>query len=246
LPEYSKNTRRLKKETLAIRTAISLSKDPEKSFFEDFPTALGYNLETLQSSKQGLKSYINKLQDSIRELRTSYDNLLARFEDFILTEYVGEKLSFEKYKAKLQSRYKKLKKHLCLPHQKIFLQRLDSEIEDEKAWLSSLANALLGKSFGSISDEEEILLYDLFNTMILELDSLTILSKEDLDEDNEDVIGIQLSSFIDGINRSSIRLPKIKLQEVTKIEDMIRSNLSKSKSLNITALAHILRELLKK
>ena len=39
LSEYSKNTSRLKKETLAIRNAIANSKDPEKSFFEDFPIA---------------------------------------------------------------------------------------------------------------------------------------------------------------------------------------------------------------
>ncbi|GCC53220.1 hypothetical protein SanaruYs_34630 [Chryseotalea sanaruensis] len=246
LPDYSKTTKRLKKETIAIRSAISSSKDPEKSFFEDFPMALGYNLETLQASKQNLKNYIIKLQDSIRELRTSYDNLLARFEDFILTEFIGEKLPFNVYKEKIQLRYKKLKRHLCLPHQKIFIQRLDSEIDDEKAWLSSIANALLGKPLGSISDEEEVLLYDRFKSMILELDSLTILSKEDIDEENEDVIGIQLSSFIDGINRSSIRMPKIKIQEVTRIEELIRLNLSKNRALNIAALAHILKDLLKK
>ena len=89
LSEYSKTTKRLKKETLAIRTAISNAKDPEKSFFQDFPLALGFNEVSLQKSKEKLHDYITKLQDSIRELRTSYETLLERFEEFILIEFIG-------------------------------------------------------------------------------------------------------------------------------------------------------------
>ncbi|MBS0645757.1 MAG: hypothetical protein JSR97_04100, partial [Verrucomicrobia bacterium] len=246
LSEYSKNTSRLKKETLAIRNAIANSKDPEKSFFEDFPIALGFNIEGLQKSKEKLQSYINKLQEAIRELRTSYDSLLNRFEDFILEEYIGEKLEFDDYKTKLQSRFKKLKKHLCLPHQKTFIQRLDSQLDDKKAWLSSIAQSVIGKPLETIKDEEEILLYDKFKTIIHELDNLTSISQADTDEEKEDILGIEMSSFVDGINKSLIRLPKSKRHEVNTIENLIKSKLSKDKTLNIAALANILKDLLQK
>ena len=246
LSEYSKNTSRLKKETLAIRNAIANSKDPEKSFFEDFPIALGFNIDGLQKSKEKLQSYINKLQEAIRELRTSYDSLLNRFEDFILEEYIGEKLEFEDYKVKLQSRFKKLKKHLCLPHQKTFIQRLDSQLDDKKAWLSSIAQSVIGKPLETIKDEEEILLYDKFKTIIHELDNLTNISQADTDEEKEDILGIEMSSFVDGINKSLIRLPKSKRNEVSNIEHLIKSKLSKDKTLNIAALANILKDLLQK
>ncbi|HEY5368358.1 MAG TPA: hypothetical protein VIJ75_05135 [Hanamia sp.] len=244
LSDYSKNTRRLKKETIAIRDAIANSKDPEKSFFEDFPIALGYSSEGLQKSKDKLQAYIIKLQDSIRELRSSYDNLLNRFEEFLLAEFIGEQLEFDEYKLKLQSRFKRLKKHLCLPHQKTFIQRLDSELDDKKAWLSSIAQAVVGKSLETIKDEEEVLLYDKFKTLIFELDSLTNISKADLDEEHEDILGIEISSFIDGIQKKLVRLPKTKKKEVSKIEDSIKANLSKDKSLNIAALVGILKDLL--
>lgn len=246
LSEYSKNTTRLKKETLAIRNAIANSKDPEKSFFEDFPVALGFNVDGLQKSKEKLQSYINKLQAAIRELRTSYDNLINRFEDFILEEYIGEKLEFEDYKLKLQSRFKKLKKHLCLPHQKTFIQRLDSQLDDKKAWLGSIAQTVIGKPLETIKDDEEILLYDKFKTIIHELDNLTNISQADTDEEKEDILGIELSSFVDGINRSLIRLPKSKRNEVRNIEDLIKSKLTKDKTINIAALANILKHLLQK
>lgn len=246
LSEYSKNTLRLKKETLAIRNAIANSKDPEKSFFEDFPIALGFNIDGLQKSKQTLQNYINKLHDAIRELRTSYDSLLNRFEDFILEEYIGEKLEFEEYKLKLQNRFKKLKKHLCLPHQKTFIQRLDSQLDDKKAWLSSLAQSVIGKPLETIKDEDEIILYDKFKTIIYELDNLTNISQADTDEEKEDVMRIEMSSFVDGINKSLIRLPKSKRNEVINIEDLIKSKLSKDRTINIAALANILKDLLQK
>ncbi|MBS1572554.1 MAG: hypothetical protein JST62_09195, partial [Bacteroidetes bacterium] len=246
LSEYSKTTSRLKKETLAIRNAIANSTDPEKSFFEDFPLALGFNIESLQKSKEKLQSYITKLQDAIRELRTSYDSLLNRFEDFILEEYIGEKTEFEEYKPKLQNRFKKLKKHLCLPHQKTFIQRLDSQLDDKKSWLSSIAQSVIGKPLETIKDEEEILLYDKFKSIIYELDNLTTISQADTDDEKEDILGIEMSSFVDGINKSLIRLPKTKRNEVNKIEESIKAKLSKDKSLNIAAVANILKQLLQK
>jgi hypothetical protein len=246
LSEYSKNTSRLKKETLLIRNAIANAKDPEKAFFEDFPTALGYSVETIQKSKSHLKTYIEKLHESIRELRTSYDELLSRFEDFLIDEYVGKRMNFDDFKPILQSRFKGLKKHLCLPHQRTFLQRLDSQLDDKRAWLNSLAQAVIGKSLESIRDEEEIILYDRFKSLMRELDTLTNISAEDIDADKEEVLGIELSSFVDGINRSMIRMPKNKRAEVERIEDVIKAKLTKDKSMNIVAVANILKELLVK
>ena len=95
-------------------------------------------------------------------------------------------------------------------------------------------------------DEEEILLYDKFKTIIHELDNLTNISQADTDEEKEDILGIEMSSFVDGINKSLIRLPKSKRNEVSNIEHLIKSKLSKDKTLNIAALANILKDLLKK
>lgn len=243
---YSRTTKRLSKETISIREAIANAKDPEKSFFEDFPKAFGFSTENLQNSKDNLQSFTLKLYDSIRELRTSYEVLLNRFEEFILLEFIGSQMPFEDYKARLQMRFKKLKKHLCLPNQKTFIQRLDSELDDRNAWLSSIAQVVIGKSLETISDEEEIILYDKFKSLILDLDSLSNISQADLDEENEDILGIEMSSFVDGIHKRMIRLPKNKRKEVSKIEELIKTNLTKDKSLNIAALANILKDLLQK
>lgn len=244
LPEYAKNTKRLAKETISLREAISLSKDPEKSFFEDFPNALGYSADALQQSKDQLEAYVLKLQEAIKELRSCYSGLQQRFESFIVDEFIGEPLDFEDFKTKLQQRYSKLKKHLCLPHQKTFVQRLDSKLDDKQAWLNSIAQAVVGKPLESLKDEDEYALYDKFKTLMSELDSLTSLSQEDVDETTEEAFGIEFSSFSEGVKKSFVRLPKTKSLEAKTMEGEIKGLLSSNKTLNIVAVTNILKELL--
>jgi hypothetical protein len=244
LPEYTKITKRLTKEALAIRNSIANSKDPEQTFFEDFPIALGYSVSKIQASKTDLQKYIVSLQASIRDLRTCYDELINRFESFIFSEIVGEELSFEDYKTVIQNRYKKLRRHLLLPNQKTFIQRIDSQIEDKKAWLNSLAQALLNTTLDKLKDEDEIVLYDKFKSMVLDLDSLTNLSKSDFKEDKEDVFDLQINSFFDGISKKLVRLPKNKKAEVENIQNELKQKLSKNNSLNIAALTNLLKEIL--
>jgi hypothetical protein len=245
LPEYALNTRRLSKEALAIRNAIANSKDPEQTFFDDFPLALGCTLNELQQSKKGLQTYIIKLQDAIRELRTCYDELVNRFETFIQNDIVGENISFEGYKKSLQKRYIHLKRHLLLPTQRVFVQRLDSAIDDRKAWLNSLVQSLVNNTLEKITDQDEVLIYDKFKSMIIELDSLTMLSKEDIKEDKEDVFDVQINTFFDGMSKKMIRMPKTKKAEVEKIQNEVSKRLSKDNSLNIVVLTNLLKSMLK-
>ncbi|MDP2089503.1 MAG: hypothetical protein Q8J84_08900 [Flavobacteriaceae bacterium] len=244
LPDYSKNTKRLSPSALKIRQAISTSKDPEVTFFEAFPNALGITLSTLQKDKSKLQSYTTNLQDAVRELRTSYDELLKRFEEFICNEFVGKSIEFEEYKEYLQKRFSKLKKHMLLNNQKTFVQRLDSPLDDKKAWLNSIAQAITGKTIEMFSDEDEILLYERFKTMILELDSLTKISKTDIDESLEEVIGVKIDSFFSKIDPKVVRVPKSKSKEIEQLKNELKNKLGKDNTSNIAAVLNLLKELL--
>ena len=245
LPEYSQNTKRLSAEAIAIRTAIANSKDPEQTFFEDFPNALGFSVDRLQNSKDDLQSYVIKLQDAIRDLRTCFDELLNRVELFIQTDIIAEEIPFDEYKDRLQKRFKKLRKHLLLPAEKTFILRLDSQLEDKRAWLNSIVQALCGVTLEKLKDEDEIAFYHKFKAMILNLDSLTTLSKSDFSEDKEDVVSLEINTFFEGINKKLVRLPKSKKEAVIGIENTLRNQLSDDATLNIAALTNLLRELLK-
>jgi len=244
LPEYSKNTKRLSPSALKIRRAIETSKDPEETFFEAFPSALGLTLSTLQQNKSKLQSFTTSLQDSVRELRTAYDELVKRFEYFICNEFVGQSSDFEEYKEHLQKRFLKLKKHMLLSNQKTFVQRLDSPLDDRKAWLNSIVQAVTGKTLETFSDEDEILLYERFKSMILELDSLTKISKTDIDESKEEVIGVKIDSFFSKIDPKVVRIPKNKSKEIELLKNELKNKLGKDNTSNIAAVLNLLKELL--
>jgi len=241
LPEYAINTMRLSSEAKAIRKAIAGSKDPEQVFFEDFPLALGFSVVQIQV-EGSLQKYIGKLQVAIKELRTCYDELINRVEAFILSDITGENLQFEEYRASLQHRYRKLRRHLLLPKQKNFVQRLDSKIDDKKAWLNSLVQVLVEKTLEKINDDDEIVIYDKFKSMILDLDSLTELSTSDFNEDEEDVFDLQINSFNGNISKTMVRLPVAKRTEINTIHENLATMLSNDTVLNIAALTKLLKE----
>jgi hypothetical protein len=244
LPDYSKKTSRLSSSAIKIREAISKSKDPELTFFDAFPAALGISIETLQQDKAKLQSYTTNLQDAVREIRTAYDQLVDRFEDFICLEFIGDKKDFETYKSELQNRYKKLKKHLLLANQKSFVQRIDSALDDRKAWLNSIAQAIMGRTLEMFSDEDEILLYEKFKRIIIELDSLTQISKADIDDSKEEVIGVKIDSFFSKIDPKVVRVPKNKSEEIEKLKSDLMRHLGDDKTSNIAAVLNLLKELL--
>lgn len=245
LPEYSKETKRLSSESIAIRNAIANSKDPEQSFFEDFPTALGYSVAKIQKDRTSLQSYILKLQDSIKEIRNCYDELVNRFEVFLQDVYFNSALSFEEYQIEFQKRYKDLQRHLLLPKQKSFVQRIDSKIEDKNAWLNSIAQSLIGRSLEKFNDEDEKILYDKFREMIISLDSLNKISRKRFDENKELLLDLQINSFGDELSQKIIRMPKSKNEEIKELQTEIKAILSKDKSLNLAALASLLKDLMK-
>lgn len=244
LPEYSKHTKRLSPEALAIREAISRSTDPEQSFFEDFPVALGYSVARLQKDRNELQQFILQLQEAIKEIRNCYDELVARFENYIQDKFFIDNPEFESYKSSFQKRYKNLHRHLLLNEQKSFVQRIDSQIEDKKAWLTSLAQSLTGKTLEKFKDEDELKLYDRFAAMVLSLDSLTSLSNSNFDHEKELVYDVSIISFGSPMENRTIRLPKTKSPEVTALEMKVGELLSKDKNINLAALTAVLKDLL--
>jgi hypothetical protein len=244
LPDYAKHTKRLSKEALAIRVAIAQSQEPEKTFFEDFPMALGYSADALQAAPDQFETYISRLQDAIRELRTAYDGLLGRFESFILTEYVGDDVAFDDYKPRLQTRFANLRNDLLSPTQKTFVQRLNSQLDDRSAWLNSMAQAVVGRPLDGLRDTDEVQLYDRFRRLMRELDNLTALSDSTIDAEREEVFSLKIGTLVDGLREELVRMPKSKSPAVIQAEKVIRKQLGNDLVVNIATLKNVLKDLI--
>lgn len=245
LPEFSKKTQRwLSPSSQAIRSVISTAKDPEKTFFEDFPIALGFNTQDFSDNPKLIAEFIQKLKAAIKELQGCHDKLVDHFENYFILEVLGIESHFPDYKKSIQLRYQGLKTHLLLPAQKTFTARLFSELEDRKAWISAIAQSLVGKSLGSIQDGEIDLLYQRLKDVILELDNLSELGSIDDLAEAEDIVKLELTSVKQGLVKQVVRYPKAKQDDIKKRISSIKSSLGKDKAENLVILTKILQELL--
>jgi len=242
LNDYAKCTKRLAKETLALREAIANASDLERTFFEDFPQALGYSMADLKKNEAAAEEFIADLQVRMREIQGSYAQLLNRIEDSV-KDVLGIKENFPAYQSALHERYGKLKTYLLLPEQKSFHSRLSSKLDDRDSYLETVAQACIGKPLEKITDEEENKIHARFSEYIRELDSLTEISKTDVNEANEEVLLLQVSSFVKGLNKTTLRIPQAKQKEVDILVGEMSGLLAeKDKTMKLSIIAKLLQK----
>lgn len=243
---YNANTNKISKNAKAFRKAIENATDPEKIFFEDIPKALGYSLKQLLSDSKNIESFILTLRSCIQEINSAYDDLLNRIESYITKKIIGQQLNFPEYKTKLIDRFKKINMNTLSAKQKAILQRIKSPLQERKSWLNSIAFVIIGKSLEDINDSEEIVFYEKFSGYIYELDNLCDLSKVDFDEKNEEVYKIEITSFVRGLEKKLVRMPKQNKTKISKLAENLNKELkSNDRDLNIALLTSLLREQLK-
>lgn len=247
LKPFVKQTKNLSKKTLGVRKALTIATDPEKLFFEDLPNALGYDIVQLNKEPEFLKTFSDDLQSAIRDLRNAYDELLNKFEA-IINSLWNKNHSFNEYKDQLRSRYERsLKQYLLLPYQKTFYDRLCSPLEDRGAWLSSVAQATVGKTLDNISDHEFDQLQERFLNLIHELDNLNDMALQRVNLEDEEVFKLEITSPGNPLNQKLIRLPREQDSKLKYMEEELASILDKENRLTkIGILANLLRKELEK
>jgi hypothetical protein len=245
LKSYVKQTKNLSKKTILVRRALTEATEPEKLFFEDFPSALNYDLVQLNNNPELLTSYSADLQEAIRELRSAYDVLLHKFEG-IINGLWNEDYDFNTYTEKLRARYQKsLKQYLLLPYQKTFYDRLCSPLDDRAAWLSSVAQATVGKTLDQITDKEVENLQDRFRSLIHELDNLNDMALQKVNLEEEDVFKFELTTPGSGSSHKIIRMPKIQDAQFKHLESGMSDLMEEAnKSTKIAILAKMLKQVL--
>ncbi|SEL41332.1 hypothetical protein [Parapedobacter koreensis] len=247
LPEYAKRTKKITKEAQRLRETILKATDPEKSFFEDFPQALGYALTELHEDSGKLQAYFNLLRSCIKEIQFSYDALLDRYEQFILEEIIssGTEHDFETWRAQLQQRFASVKSYIIAPYLKTFLQRINAPLDDKRAWLSAVAQVVLGKSIEQIQDDEEPLLYVRFSDWVHELDNYTDIAQATQGTGIEEALRVEVTNLQSGKQMKIVKVPEGKTKQINSVEKLIGSALTDDKNLNIFILSKMLNELLK-
>ncbi len=242
LVPYTQQTKKLSKEALRLKEAISSATDPEKVFFEDIPRALKFTINDLEKDEK-LEEFSVILQNSTREISAAFPNLVNRIEECIGKTIRDGKIDFPENKLLLQKRFKNLRKEKIDPKLRILIQRINTPLDDRQSWISSIATAIMGKPLDQFSDSDELEFFTIFPKRIHELDNLTDISKKDIDEDKEEVLKLELTSFVKGVQQNLIRLPKSKIKQIEQKKQSIQNLLdAKDKQANIALLIKLLQE----
>lgn len=241
LTDYGRETKTISLEAINLREAIAKAKDPEETFFEAFPSALGYSTNELATDKRVFDDYIIKFQNTIQEIKDSFEGLKDRLEMFINQEILGGSHVFPAYKNLLQERFSSVKEHQVLTKHRVLLMCINSNLDDRDSWLMSVTQAVLDKNLDKIKDVDEKRLKDKFTLLIKELDNLTELNKVE-QRDDEVLIRLELTSLDSGLKEHTIRVPKSKLKALENSIDKIKKELDIDKSMKIPILTSLLKQ----
>ena len=237
---YERQTKKFDNpKTLKFRDILALAKDPEKTFFEDLPRAMGYKDRELADNNEFIKKYVETIQNAIRDLRTCYDSLIDRIEESLIDKLRLKSNIYDDYKVELELRYKNIKTHLLTTKQKNFLIRVVSPLKDRKSWIQSISYIILNKQLETLLDEEEEALIDNLIFIFNELSKYVEISEHTIGTD-DDFFKLELISKTGILKPRVYRIPESKTNEVKLLESKINDLLSGDDEIDVCTLLNIL------
>ncbi len=237
LNDYAKTTKDVSSIARKFRDVISNATDPEETFFEKLPDALGFKAIVLEKEPDAINSFVDVLHNAIRNLRSCYDEFIKLIENKILGFLKIKETNFEEYKTTIDNRFKSVKSELMPMNLRKFHIRLIGNLKDRKAWIESVCFAVLNKHLENIKDSEKTYLLNTLQENLFQLEDYVEMHKAK----EEEVVRLHITENKTGATTKQIVLPKEKQEEVQELEDKLKTLLSGDKSVNIAALLKLLK-----
>jgi len=242
LNNYAKNTKKFNNDkTRKFRDVIAKAKDPEKTFFEDLPEAMGFKNKSLVENQEFIHRYVELIQGVIRDLRSCYSGLIERIETAVIKDLHLKSKDFSLYKKELEQRYNNIKEHLLTNKQKAFFSRIISPMQDRISWYQSLSYIILDKQLENLLDEEEEYLIDNLLFLFNELTKYVEIS-ENFTQSSDHYYRFELISDSGKISPQIITISTLEEEKRKDLEKEISNILTGDKNLDVSVLLDILKK----
>lgn len=247
LNDYAKHTHRFNHEqTVRFRDTLAVAKDPEKTFFEDLPEALGFDKESLQD-KNKVEEFCYVINRAIKELRSCYNDLIDRIESSILDALGIDEYEYSEYIQTIRSRFASVNEHLLTDRLKEFYHHVMAEFDNRKEWYQSICYTALEQPLERLRDEQEEKLVHNLITLFRECEKYSDISRMNIyGRGNEECFAIDMVAT-KGKNLSSqtFRLPETETEKADELEKLLDNALASTDNDNV-AICTLLRVLNKK
>ena len=155
---------------------MAKAKDPEKTFFEDLPEALGYE-KTPLDNEIFVKNYCNLIQKAVRELRSCYKALIDRIEGQLIERLELQEYEYSDYVIEIRHRLSHIKEHLLSDKQHDFYNHIMTEFDNRQEWYQSIAYAALDQPLERLKDDQEEQLIDNIVYLFRECEKHSVVSE---------------------------------------------------------------------
>jgi hypothetical protein len=156
LPDYSRRTRRISGEAVAVRDLFLSAKTPVQLLFSDIPKACGIELAEGGDLQKQSEAFATVLKRVLNEIKVAYHALLNDVTEALRTAFgLRASLQLHEIREAIQARCQGLDV-FTIDQQglKAFLGRLSDPFGDESQWLVSVATFLARKPPEKWSDED--------------------------------------------------------------------------------------------
>ena len=155
LPSYVVITTHLSREAIAVRDSLLRAEDPAKLIFTTLPEACACTrFESDETpSHQRVKKFVERLRDTIEELRRAYPELLRKMQAEFTAAF-DRPGSFDEIRRSTAVSAERILASLTEPRLKAFCLRIaDSKLEEQE-WLESLGSYICSKPPSKWMDQD--------------------------------------------------------------------------------------------
>ncbi len=237
LNPYAQNTRDIPTEARKFRDVISRATDPEVTFFDQLPEALGFRQDVMVRNPESVDSFVSVLQNAIRSLRGCYDDFVRSIERHILNALKVNENEFPAYKPIVDGRYKSVKAELMPNDVRTFHLRLTGSYDNYKEWVESISYAVLNKPLEKIKDAEKTFLLTSLTDKLFQLDDYVEMHKTD----NESIVRLHITQNRGAAIAKQVVIPSHNIKEVDRLEKRIEDVLSSDNAINMAALINMIK-----
>ena len=226
LNDYAKHTHKFNHEqTVRFRDTLARAKDPEKTFFEDLPEALGYDKEALQNSEK-VQEFCYVINRAVKELRSCYSDMIDRVESRLLETLGIESYDYAEYVVEIRKRLANVKEYLLTDRLKEFYRHVMTEFDNRTEWYQSICYTALEQPLERLRDDQEEKLIDSLITLFQECEKYSDISKI-AEGDKDEIYSLDLvSTKGSNIHAQTFRLPESDKAKSEELEDDINQLLA--------------------
>ena len=242
LNDYAKHTRKFDHiETLRFRDILAKAKDPEKTFLEDLPAALGYDKEA-QGSEEFAKQYAYVINRAVRELRGCYNKLIDRIEERLVDVLGLSSYEYDEYVIEIRNRLSSVKTYLLTDRLKEFYNHAMAEFDNRTEWYQSICYTALDQPLQRLRDDQEDKLIEELIALFRACEKYADISKME-GNDKDEVFSFDMVSK-DGtvIKPQTYRLMDKDKKEAEVLEMDINRLLQGHDDIAVSTLLKILKE----